>query len=183
LNGENLQLVRLTTATVIKPFNCGHREINGFLFENAIEHTKELLAITYLYEDDRNTIAYLSVANDSIRIKDAPSPNWFRRVVLKELPHEKRIKYPSYPAVKVGRFGVSNEYSRQGIGTSLMDWVKNYFLDKNKTGCRFVTVDAYKESIEFYEKNGFKFLTDKDKDEETRLMYFDLKIFQSFLNL
>jgi len=171
---EYPRLIRLSTDTTIKPFDCGHSELNGFLFENALEHTKELLAVTYLFEDEESTIAYFSVANDSIRISDAPSKGWFRRKILKSLPHEKRIKYSSYPAVKVGRFGVNEKYRRHGIGTELMDWIKGYFLEKNKTGCRFITVDAYEESLGFYEKNGFDYLTDADKGDETRLMHFDL---------
>lgn len=39
---------------------------------------------------------------------------------------------------------------------------------------RFITVDAYISAIPFYEKNGFKQLTQKDEDEHTRLMYFDM---------
>lgn len=30
-----------------------------------------------------------------------------------------------------------------------------YFIIDNKTGCRFITVDAYRNAIPFYEKNGF----------------------------
>lgn len=44
----------------------------------------------------------------------------------------------------------------------------------NLSGCRFLTVDAYKSAITFYEKCGFQFLTEKDKEESTRAMYFDL---------
>ena len=49
-------------------------------------------------------------------------------------------------------------------------------------GCRFITVDAYNDesTISFYTKNGIEFLTDKDENDETRLMYFDLK---DFLNI
>lgn len=41
--------------------------------------------------------------------------------------------------------------------------------------CRFLTVDAYLAAIPFYEKNGFVFLNETDKNNPyTRLMYFDL---------
>lgn len=33
---------------------------------------------------------------------------------------------------------------------------------------------SYGASLSFYEKNGFRYLTTKDKDSDTRLMYFDL---------
>ena len=44
----------------------------------------------------------------------------------------------------------------------------------NKSGCRFLTVDAYADAVPFYLKNGFVPHNDDDKDDETRLLYFDL---------
>ena len=45
---------------------------------------------------------------------------------------------------------------------------------ENKTGCRFLTVDAYAAAVPFYEKNGFIPLNNEDVDSATRLLYFDL---------
>ena len=45
---------------------------------------------------------------------------------------------------------------------------------ENKTGCRFLTVDAYAAAVPFYMKNGFVPLNDEDVDSATRLLYFDL---------
>jgi hypothetical protein len=53
--------------------------------------------------------------------------------------------------------------------------LKDLFVTNNRTGCRFITVDAYKDSLKFYEKNGFKYLTTTDINADTRLMFFDLK--------
>ena len=39
---------------------------------------------------------------------------------------------------------------------------------------RFITVDAYLSAIPFYKKNGFVELTQKEEDDYTRLMYFDM---------
>ena len=60
--------------------------------------------------------------------------------------------------------------------------VKTMFLNDNRTGCRFITVDAYsnKATLNFYKnKNQFEFLWEKDSDEDTRIMWFDLKNYQS----
>lgn len=61
------------------------------------------------------------------------------------------------------------------IGTYLLNFIKSFFVVNNKTGCRFLTVDAYKAAVPFYEKNGFVPLNDDDIDAPTRLLYFDLK--------
>ena len=48
------------------------------------------------------------------------------------------------------------------------------FVINNKTGCRFLTVDAYSEAVPFYIKNGFVPLTPEDENSSTRLLFFDL---------
>ena len=57
----------------------------------------------------------------------------------------------------------------------IIDYTKGTFTNNNKTGCKFITVDAYKKSLPFYEKMGFKYLSNKDKKSDTRLMYFNLQ--------
>ena len=84
----------------------------------------------------------------------------------------KRIK--SYPAAKSGRFAVAKSMKGNSIGSFLLDFIKSYFVVDNKTGCRFLTVDAYANAVPFYLKNGFVPLNDADKDDDTRLLYFDL---------
>lgn len=59
-------------------------------------------------------------------------------------------------------------------GTTVLDYIKSMFVLENKTGCRFLTVDAYLKAVPFYEKNGFRFMNTEDDDSHTRLMYFDL---------
>ncbi len=85
------------------------------------------------------------------------------------------------PAVKIGRLGVATHCQRGGWGRTVLDFVKVWFEEKNKAGCRFVVVDAYNSPavIAFYEKNGFKHLTAKaTPGERTRIMYFDLMRFE-----
>jgi hypothetical protein len=49
----------------------------------------------------------------------------------------------SGPAVKILAFGVSEGYKNRGIGRNLIQFIQAFFVIRNKTGCRFVTVDAY----------------------------------------
>lgn len=60
------------------------------------------------------------------------------------------------------------------LGSYLIDFIKSYFVEDNKTGCRFLTVDAYADAVPFYLKNDFIPLNDDDKEESTRLLFFDL---------
>ena len=94
-----------------------------------------------------------------------------------------------YPAVLIGRLGVNSDFQSMHIGTELMDFIKVWFVDPlNKTGCRFIVVDAYNEEtpLSYYSRNDFKFLFSTEEQEgkntgipegeklKTRLMYFDL---------
>lgn len=173
MNISELLAVRLSEGTEVKPFACSDNDLNEFLCEEAANYTKELLAVTYIFENDIDTVVYFSLFNDSVNLKDKPSPD--RNRVNRAIPNQKRIN--SYPAVKVGRLAVSEKYERQGIGNQVLNFVKQMFTYNNKTGCRYITVDAYAAAIPFYVKNGFRFLTADDEGDDTRLMYFDLKKF------
>ena len=92
------------------------------------------------------------------------------------IANEKRKK--SYPAVKLGRLAVDEKSARLGFGKFLLYYIKETYANNlQQAGCRFITVDAYANVTDFYERNGFKFLTTEDKDNPTRAMYFDLKLF------
>ena len=45
---------------------------------------------------------------------------------------------------------------------------------QNYSAFRFITVDAYLSAIPFYQKNGFNQLTQKEEDDHTRLMFYDM---------
>ena len=75
------------------------------------------------------------------------------------------------------------------IGAQIMDFIKDWFISAdNKTGCRFILVDAVNNShtLIYYERNGFKPLFPRVCDEKafydiseneelrTRMYYFDL---------
>lgn len=168
---SQLSLIKLTDNSVIKSFKCKDDDLNDFLFDDALKYASELMAVTYIFEFKDDTVVYFSLSNDNINLKDSESID--RNRVNRSIPNAKRIN--SYPAVKIGRLAVSENYEHKGIGSQVLSLVKQMFTYNNKTGCRFITVDAYAAAINFYENNGFVFLTENDRGEDTRLMYFDLK--------
>lgn len=94
---------------------------------------------------------------------------------LLEIPNGKRRGH--YPALKIGRLAVAEDYSGQGLGSDIIEFVKYMVSNDNRYGCRFLTLDAYKGAVTFYLKCGFKLLSSTDENEQTRSMYFDLKTF------
>lgn len=177
MNFSSLSLIRLSEEHPIKPFDCGDHDLNDFLLNDAKKYHKQLLAVTYLLENQEDTMAFFSMLNDKISIEQADSKTKWRKLFRDRMPEGKQFK--SYPAVKIGRLGVSTSFKGQGLGTMILDYVKELFVTNNRTGCRYLTVDAYRESLDFYIKNGFNFLTEIDKNSDTRLMYYDLALIPS----
>ena len=172
---KDLTLIRLEPDTEILPFDCGDTDLNGFLFDDAKNYAKDLLAVTYIIQNKTETVAYFTYQNDKISHVDIGGNinKFFERVGV-FLPKGKSDK-KSYPAVKIGRLGVSNKYQKCGLGKAILDYTKDSFVSNNKTGCKFIVVDAYRNSVKFYEKNGFVCLSSRDKNSDTRLMYFNLE--------
>ena len=151
---QSRRIVRLTQDYAIKPFDCGNADLNDFLLNDAKHYASHLLAVTYLLEDDSELLAFFSVSNDRISINESDKATW--RKIKKEFPHSKHRS--DYPAVKIGRLGVSATHQNKHLGRLIINFVKDTFITNNRTGCAFVTVDALKEAVPFYQKNGFKFL-------------------------
>lgn len=164
---------RIDSYQDLKPFDCGDEDLNDFFLNDSALYAKQLLSVTYVFESEAETIGFFTVLND--RISKADSDKFSN--LLRRIPNDKR--HPFLPAVKVGRLGVTDKYKRNRIGSQLLDFIKTFFTVRNKTGCRYITVDAYnRESVlNFYYSNGFKFLIEADKSEDTRSMYFDLMNF------
>ena len=170
-----------------EPFDCGSSDLNDFFLNDSQNYAKELLGKSYCFLLDKNPnviVCAFTISNDSIKVSSLPNNR--KSKLTKKIPHQKRMK--SYPAVLIGRLGVNNTFKRKGLGDELLNFIKSWFIDPyNKTGCRFLVVDAYNEDIpiKYYQKNGFDFLFSTEDQEKaysqsverpltTRLMYFDL---------
>ena len=157
--------------TEIKPFDCEDEELNDFLKNDAKNYLAQMLAVTYLIENDNDTISYFCLSNDNIR-REVDMETW--KKINKKVPNSKRKG--SYPAVKIGRLAVSRKYIRNGFGKLMLEIVERMYWEENqRSGCRFITVDAYDSAFDFYLSNDFQFFTEKDNERPTRIMYFDLK--------
>ena len=176
-NVFELDIVRLEAHDERPSFDCGDSDLNDYFKEDSRQGGLELLAVTYAVYKSDDIVAFFSVSNDSLK-RELVGNGPFRRLTT-SLPRGKR--YASQPAVKIGRFAVAREWQRYGVGGRLLDYLKDWFTDGNKTGCRFIIVDAYRDAIPFYARNGFDMLSDRDINEDTRLMYFDLITVARFL--
>lgn len=147
--------------------------MNDFILHESLVYRKALLAVSYVVEGNTGqAIGYFTLANDRVSLTDFENNTEFNRFRRHRFVNEKRLK--SYPAVKICRLGIDLSARGNGLGSELLVFIKSYFINDNKTGCRFITVDAYAAAVPFYLKNGFAPLTTDDANEHTRLLYFDL---------
>ncbi len=174
---KDFTFYKLEQDSEIKPFRCSDEDLNGFLLGDAKNYLREMLASTYVLEDIlcNRTVAYFSLLNDSIAFNAESMDKTVWNRINRKIPNAKRRGH--YPALKIGRLAVSEEYARNGIGRDIIEFIKYMVVEDRKYGCRFLTIDAYQNAIGFYEKCDFKLLTSSDEDDVTRSMYYDLKNF------
>ncbi len=185
---ESCTLYAVTDKNDLVGFSCGDKDLDEFFANDCFDFTKQLLGKTYCYrlnEDPSKVVCAFTLANAGVRVSDLPNSR--KKKIEANIPHIKALK--DYPAVLVARLGVSEELRSLHIGSDILSYIKLWFLEPyNKTGCRFMIVDAYNEptTMSFYEQNGFKMVFSTEQQEKdyrhiesdvslnTRLMYYDL---------
>ena len=187
---ENAVFMPLTKTVLEESgkFTCGNEDLDDFFQNDSIAYAEDLFGKTYCFrmkENVKELLCAFTVSNASIFTMLLPNAR--KKRVAKNVSYVKRDLI--YPAVLIGRLGISIKYQKHHIGTELMNFIKSWFVDSsNKTGCRYLIVDAYNSEIPltFYKKNGFDFIFSTEEQEKdyrkivsdeplrTRLMFFDL---------
>ena len=98
--------------SLLTTFSTDNKELKAFLVEDAIKNQHLFISTTYLwfYSPTDELVAYISLLNDSLRIKETE---------LESIFVEKGILYKSLPALKIGGLCVDNRFAGRGIGTFL----------------------------------------------------------------
>lgn len=172
--GDDLKFFRLSRNIPIKQFHSADKDLNEFLRDKSNFYQEELLAVTHIIENADKTIAYFSIFNDSLSVERAnfASKSKLKKFLSNLISHPKR-HLQSFPSIKIGRLAVCKD--EKGFGKMIVNWVIDYALKVNNTcACKFITVDAYSNSLGFYEKMGFSYISEHDIGKDTRQMYLDL---------
>jgi hypothetical protein len=152
-------------------------DIDDFIHNDSSRYYRDKISVTYGFVSqlDKKPVAFATLQNDAISIGPGFVP-------------PKGYFYPQYPAVKIGRLGVRMEMRlKSGVklqiqnnrfGSYFLRYIKHFMSqENNRTGCRYLTVNADKSDriIKFYERNGFTPLLERPPEEESQIvMYFDL---------
>ena len=185
---DKCSLSLLENPEEIEGFSCGDSDLDDFFNNYCFDYAKELLGKTYCFKVDEyphQIVCAFTLANAGVRVSDMPNAR--KKKIEANIPHVKSLK--DYPAVLVARLGVSKDFRSLHIGSDALSYIKLWMIGPfNKTGCRFIIVDAYNEleTITFYENNGFRavFSTEQQEKEyrhinydmplSTRLLFYDL---------
>ena len=185
---EKCSLFPLSKLEEIEGFTCGDSDLDEFFTKDCFAYSKELLGKTYCFkmdDDPHDVVCAFTLANAGIRVSDLPNAR--KKKIESNIPHIKVLK--DYPAVLVARLGVSSNFRTLHIGSDVLSYIKLWFLEPyNKTGSRFIIVDAYNNTstLAFYKQNGFKEVFSTEQQEKdyrhlesekvlnTSLIFYDL---------
>ncbi len=145
---EDLRVLPLTREYGITAFHSTNDELNDFLINDALTSQDALISRTYLCYYGDALAGFLTLVTDTIEVKLVEAPDGVDG-----------YQYSKYPCIKIARIAVDRDYAGSGVGRFLLLWaVGTVYRISRVVGCRYITVDAKKESVRFYEKNGFKII-------------------------
>lgn len=140
-------------------FSCGNEDLDSFFHEDYLPYEDELMGKSYcfLHDEKKVVVGAFTVCNASIHNRLLSSGA--KKAMSAHLNEEKRNI--NYPATLIGRLGINKDFQGLHIGSELMNFIKAWFIEpNNKTGCRYILVDAYNtpNTIGYYKRNGFNFI-------------------------
>lgn len=138
-------------------------ELNDFLKSDALGAQNGLISRTYLCFWKEALAGFVTLTTDTIGYNLVESCNGIDGYV-----------YQKYPAIKIARLAVDGRFERRGIGQNILLWAIGKADEfSTQIGCRYITVDAKRESIDFYLKYEFKIIK-KHENRDFPPMYFNL---------
>jgi GNAT superfamily N-acetyltransferase len=123
-------------------FDCGKDDQNQFLYERAWRDHEAGVSGTYLFYVKGMLAGYVTLMTDAL--------------LLHKRERGRGVHYQTVSAVKLCQLGVGVEFQGQGLGKQLVAFAVQIALTvANFVGCRYLTLEARPELVEFYEKQGF----------------------------
>jgi GNAT superfamily N-acetyltransferase len=183
---QDCEMIVLSEEHIITDFDCGDEDLNEFFNRDALQYKRQMLSGTYFFRHKSNgkVVCAFSFSANGIKTTDLPGSR--RKKVKEYIPREKSLK--SYPAMLIGRLGVATEFGGQGIGSQLMNIIRDICIIQFHDVVRFLLVDAYNAPavVKFYQNNDFVPVFSTEEQEKnayrqtpeetlrTRYMFFDM---------
>lgn len=125
-------------------FDCDRDEQNEFLHARAIEDQTRMLSVTYLAHASGIVVGFMTLAMDAIALQTKEKP-------------DSNIPYKRFSAVKIAQLATDRRWQGRGIGKSMVAFAAHTALRlQNQVGCRYLTVDAKPDVVDWYGAQEFK---------------------------
>jgi GNAT superfamily N-acetyltransferase len=122
-------------------FDCGRQQQNAFLYDRAWMDQTESLSTTYLFFVEDALAAYATLFMDSVPLSRG---------------ERGPIPYRDVSALKLGQMGVDRRFQGRGVGAFALGFSVNLAHEvSNRVACRYVTLDAEPDLVEWYAIHGF----------------------------
>jgi len=134
-------------------FSCGTQALDRYFRSQVTQDIRRRLTNCFVaVEHERNIVAgFYTIAAASIPTPDLPES------VTKKLP-----RYPSLPAIRVGRLAVDTRFHGRGLGGALLaDAAARGFA--SEAAAYAMLVDAKDDHAAFYEHHGFQRLASQPR--------------------
>jgi ribosomal protein S18 acetylase RimI-like enzyme len=135
-------------------FRCGEEALDRYFQTQATQDIRRRIANCFvaLEAASGQVAAYYTLSAASIPFVDIPPE------VSKRLP-----RYPTLPAVRIGRLAVDKRFQGRGLGATLLANALTRVIQADATAYALV-VDAKNErAVAFYQRYGFRALTGKPR--------------------
>lgn len=155
-------------ADASRAFTCGDDDLDDFLRTDAMRLQQHNVVRTSVALYDGRLVGYVALLADAVTLKSSER----KKLALAHDDH------PIVPAMKIARLAVDAEFraDHRGVGEALVYYAYAKAIDvAEQIGCRLLTLDAYPQSIQFYERLGFVPNQDKRYSESKHpSMRFDI---------
>ena len=124
-------------------FDCGRESQTRFLYDYAWHDQRQRVSTTYLYQAAGLLAAYATVCMDAISLGSRERPS--------------AIRYQEIGALKLAQLGVDRLFQGRGYGAMAVASVIALAIElSQRAGCRYVTLDAKPDLVEWYQSLGFE---------------------------
>jgi predicted GNAT family N-acyltransferase len=130
-------------------FACGITPLDKYFQTQVSQDIKRRVTACFVASDVHGKIAgYYTLASASVMLADLPE------VLVKKLP-----RYPSVPAVRMGRLAVDHTFKRKGLGAALLADALRRAVTSEIAAYAFIVDAKDKNAASFYAHHGFIALT------------------------
>jgi len=163
ISRDDVTIFPLSARHDTSSFNCTNHDLNDFLKNDAIENQEQMVSRTYVCFYKEQLVGFYTLTTDIIEVKH-----------IEKTHRWDGYKHKKYPAIKLARLSVDCRFERKGVGRLLLFAAVGIALNVSEyVGCRYITVEAKQEAIEFYEKHGFM-IVEKTRTKNEPTLYLNI---------